>query len=251
MPKANLTKETMTVIDGRDGIIVRKHVYGIEAGRVLDVTDYNYDVVPCGTPVIKKLNGNEMVYKALVPTEGFVLPSGWSYAGIAAASVKKGQACPILVGGMVNEVALIENMKDFFPTPDRAVTIDDLAAIKAALPHIVWMSDECSDVAVTLTNVQYIYDATTWAANKAMLDDYYETHPDAAGADGTYPNIKWVVANFSNIAGTLVITYDGQVKTEVPGITTSSTYIIIDPLTDLNIQYASFDLTKLVLTVKP
>lgn len=240
----------MSVISGKDGIVVRKHVYGIEAGRVLDPTDFNFDVVPCGTPIIKKLVNSEMVYKALVPTEGFVLPSGWSYVGIAAASVLKGQACPILVGGMVNEIALLANMKEFFPTPDRALTVDDLTAIKSALPHIVWMSDECSDDVITITNVEYIYDATSWNAHKAMLNDYYATHPDAAGADGTYPNIKWVVANFSGIAGTLIITYNGEVKTEVPGITTNSTYVVIDPQTDLSIAYGSFDITKLVLTVK-
>ena len=144
MPKANLVQEKLNVLTGRDGIIVRKHIFGIEAGRVLDPTDYNFDVVPCGVPVITKAVDAEQVYKALVPTStGFTLPDGWEYAGIAEATVKKGQACPILTNGVVNDVALIENLKEVYGVA--TLTIANLTAVKSALPHIEWMRDECSD----------------------------------------------------------------------------------------------------------
>lgn len=250
MPKANLTKEAIEVLQGMDGIIIRKYIYGIEAGRVLDNTDYNYDVVPCGTPIITKLINNEQVYKALVPTEGYVIPSGWSVAGLASATVRNGQACPIIINGVVNEVALLANMKKVFPTPNRVLTIEDLAVIKSALPHIIFMSDECSDSARVISDVVYIYDETTWNANFNKLADYYAKNPEAAGHDGTYPNVKWVVANFNGLSGTMSVIYNGDVKTTIPGITAASTYVIIDPLGDLNIPYSSFDVTKLVLSVK-
>ena len=65
MAKLDLTKEKIEVISGKDGIVIRKHLTGIEGGRNLDVTNYTEDVIPAGVVVITNGKG---LYKPLVPT---------------------------------------------------------------------------------------------------------------------------------------------------------------------------------------
>lgn len=252
MNEVNYTKEGVNVKTEKDGIIVRKHIAGLAGGRALDMTGYSAKVVPCGLPIITDGNGN---YKPLVPTDdaangGFVVPAGYKYAGICGATVLAGKAVSVVVAGIINWVAMLAHIKEVLPTPNRVLTKDDLTAIAAALPHIIFECDEAGDMTVsTISNVVLIDSQEDFTANFSMLADYYAKNPNAAGHDGNYPNDPWVVANFSGLEGTMVVSYDGVVKAELPGVTKESTYVIISVAGDLNMELSAFDLTKLSLTV--
>lgn len=253
----NLNREDSKVLTGKDGIIIRKHIFGLEAGRVLNLDEvagapaYTQEVVPCGLPIITKAVDNVKVYKPLAPTVGFVLPSGWSFAGLAAATVKAGKPCPVIVAGVINEVALLSYMKECFDISNRVLTIADLADLKAALPQLMFVSDEAYDGSITTIAGAVLIDSQEdFTANFSKLADYYAKNPSAAGHDGTYPGDPWVVANFSGLTGTLTIAYNGTVKATVPGINPTSTYVIISLSGDLGMTTDGFDLSKLVLTVQ-
>ena len=251
MKEVNYTKEGVYVKTEKDGVIVRKCFSDLAGGRALDMTDYPATVVPCGLPIVTDGNGN---YKPLVPVDdaangGFVVPAGYKYAGICGATVLAGKAVPVIVAGVINWVAMLANIKDILPTPNRVLTKDDLTAIIAALPHIIFESDEAGDVTVsTITNVKLIDSQEDFTANFSMFADYYAKNPDAAGHDGTWPGDDWVIANFSGLAGTMVIEYDGAVKAEIPGVTETSTYVLISVVGDLGIT-SGFDLSKLTIKV--
>lgn len=248
MNPVNYTKDGVSVNTTKDGVIIRKHFHGLAAGRSLDMTGVTAKVVPCGLPIATDGKGN---YKPIYPTEGFVLPAGYHYCGVCGATVLAGKPVSVMDAGVVNDIALLAFLKEVCPTPNRVLTTSDLTAIKAALPHIIWENDEVADAtSTTLTSLVYIDSQEDFTANFSMLADYYAKNPDAAGHDGTYPNVHWVVGNYSGLAGTMVITYDGALKATLPGVTTSSTYVIIDPLGDLGVAYESFDLSKLVVKVE-
>lgn len=166
MSKANLMKDGDEVLTGRDGIIIRKHIYGLEGGRVLD-TDalksgndtiapaYTAEVIPCGIPVIFKRTEGVASFRALPPldiatTEGgtttttykFDLPDGWAYIGIAAATVKAGSPCPVMTNGVVNETAMLDYLQEIFPSAMETPTALSLSGLKTACPHLEFMSDE-------------------------------------------------------------------------------------------------------------
>lgn len=249
MDPVNYTKEGVFVNTSKDGVIIRKHFHGLAAGRSIDINGVTAKVVPCGLPIATDGKGS---YKPVYPTEGFVLPAGYHYCGVCGATVLVGKPVSIMDAGAVNEFALLAFLKEVCPTPNRVLTIADLAAVKTALPHIIWEKDEVADAtSTTITDVVYIDSQEDFTANFSKLADFYTKNPDAPGNDGTYPNVHWAVANFSGLAGTMVITYNGTVKATIPGgVTTASTYVIIDPLSDLGVAYESFDLSKLVITVE-
>lgn len=253
MTKAKFNKDGVAVVTGKDGIILRKHIAGYAGGRVLDMSGRTEQVIPCGLPIATDGKGN---YKPVFPVNdaangGFVLPSGFQFAGLCGATELAAKPVSVVTSGVFNEVALLANLKEICPTPDRVLTLSDLTAVKSALPHIIFESDEAGDHTVTtLTGLVYIDSQEDFTANFDKLADYYAKHPEAAGHDGTYPDIKWVVGNYSGLAGTMVIAYNGTTKATVPGITNSSTYVIIDPLADLGVAYESFDLSKLVITIE-
>ncbi len=146
-----------------DGIIIRKHIYGLEAGRVIDtdaiasvIEAYTADVIPCGIPVIRKEISGVPVYKVLPPkdvtvsdttTYKFDLPDGWAYVGIAAATVRKNQACPVMDNGVVNEKAMLNSLTKLFPSAMEVPTALSLSALKTACPHLQFMSDETMEAA--------------------------------------------------------------------------------------------------------
>lgn len=248
MSKAQFNKDAVAVVAGKDGIILRKHIAGLAGGRALDMTGQTAEVIPCGLPIATDGKGN---YKPVFPTEGFVLPAGFNFAGLCGATELASKPVSVVTAGVFNEVALLANLKELFPTPNRVLTLSDIAALKTALPHVIFECDEAgSPIVTTLSGLVYINDETSFTANFDKLADYFAKNPDKPGHDGTYPDVKWVVGNFSGLSGTMVIAYNGSVKAVVPGITTASTYVIIDPLSDLGVAYAAFDLTKLVITVE-
>lgn len=169
MTKVKFNKDAVSVVSGKDGIIVRKHIAGLEGGRVIDLTKlasggttliaaYEKEVIPCGIPIIGKTSDGVTTYKALPPTDvttvsgenstttyKFDIPEGWSYKGIAGATVLAGMPCPIIVAGVINEVAMLDNIKEMFPSAMETPTALSLSALKSACPHLIFMSDEAND----------------------------------------------------------------------------------------------------------
>ena len=166
MSKANLVKDVNEVVFGKDGIIIRKHIAGLEGGRVLDhaaisdvIDAYSAEVIPCGIPVISKTINSVKVFKALPPrdkttttgegqsattttTYEFTLPTGFAYEGIAAATVKASDPCPVMIAGVVNETVLLDSLKELFPSAMETPTALSLSALKSACPHLIFVSDE-------------------------------------------------------------------------------------------------------------
>lgn len=152
MAKLDLTKEKIEVISGKDGIVIRKHLTGIEGGRNLDVTNYTEDVIPAGVVVITNGKG---LYKPLVPTvtdgvASYTLPEGYKYVGIVECSILKTKSAAILTSGVVNESACP------FPITD---------AVKSALPLIQFVKDETEVEADTESTSTSAGSSSTSASN--------------------------------------------------------------------------------------
>lgn len=138
MAKAvNLTTEREQVLFGKDNVIIQKHIAGLPAGRALNVDGVDEKVLYAGHPIITDGNGN---YKPLtvytvdgVKSYGSK-PAGWQYAGILEHSMLTSKpSAAILIAGVVN---------------DAAVEIpygEHKAAIKNALPNIMFVKDEVVD----------------------------------------------------------------------------------------------------------
>lgn len=161
MSKANYMKDGDMILDGKDGIIIRKHIHGIFGGCVLETAAlvesdttlapaYTAAAFPCGIPVISKTVAGETTYRALPPlditaqgstTYKFDLPSGWAYAGIVEATVKVESPAPVMVSGVVNETAMLDSLKEMFPSAMETPTALDLSGLKSACPHLIFESD--------------------------------------------------------------------------------------------------------------
>lgn len=129
---ANLSNAGTQIITGNDSIVIKLNLESIEGGRTLDVTGYTPEVINAGHILIQEtatgnfkpmpLNGGSTAYAAL--------PSGHTYAGVLIASILTKKAfAGILVRGTVNPSA----------TPFDMTSI--LAAVKTALPHILFRAD--------------------------------------------------------------------------------------------------------------
>ena len=156
MAKAKFNNDGNTVVAGKDGIIVRKYIAGLEGGRALDLDGYALEVIPCGTPIASKTASGVTTYKPVPPkdvtassttTYGFNLPSGFAYVGIASATVKAGLPVPVVMSGVINETAMLDNMKEMFPSSMETPTALAVpSALKTACPNLIFMSDEANDV---------------------------------------------------------------------------------------------------------
>ena len=151
MANVNYVKEGTQVDATKDSVIVRKHIAGLAGGRALDLTGYTAKEIPCGLPIITDGNGT---YKPLAPadttvesvtTYGFTLPDGYSYAGICGASVLAGKGVSVVTAAVINETAMVANITEKFPSSMTTPNALSLSAIKSALPHIIWESDEAYD----------------------------------------------------------------------------------------------------------
>ena len=143
MVNVSLTKEREQIVFGKDSVIIQKHIAGIPGGRSLDVTDVTDEVLHAGHIIITDGNGE---YKPLkvVTNEGVKsydsLPEGYSYAGILYRSIlTKKPSAAIMISGVVNDAAV--------EIPYGA----HKAAIKSALPTIMFVKDEVADSTATST----------------------------------------------------------------------------------------------------
>ena len=72
---------------------------------------------------------------------------GFAYVGIASATVKAGLPVPVVMSGVINETAMLDNMKEMFPSGMETPTALAVpSALKTACPHLIFMSDEANDV---------------------------------------------------------------------------------------------------------
>lgn len=136
METINYVNDGTQVLGGKDGIVIRKHIAGIEAGRALNCADYPDEIIPAGIPVVTNGSGDYRPLKPAVTTnEGVTTttynkPQGYSYCGLAEATTTKKKAVPILTAGVVNEAAC---------------PYEITSEIKAALPHIMFVKDEAAN----------------------------------------------------------------------------------------------------------
>ena len=136
METINYVNDGTQVLGGKDGIVIRKHIAGIEAGRALNCADYPDEIIPAGIPIVTDGNGDYKPLKPAVTTsEGvttttYTKPQGYSYCGLAEATTTKKKAVPILTAGVVNEAAC---------------PYEITSEIKAALPHIMFVKDEAAN----------------------------------------------------------------------------------------------------------
>lgn len=127
MPQANLNRESISVSDGNDSIVIVKDLGDIPGGRTLDVSgvDSGTEYIRAGHIIVKDDTTN--VYSPLgVNNSAYVtLPTGKSYAGVLKASVLvKDPRAAILTMGQVNAAA----------SPYPVTT-----AIKKGLPNIQFL----------------------------------------------------------------------------------------------------------------
>ncbi len=135
----NLTSERKQILFGKDNVIIQKHIADLPSGRVLDTEGITEEVLYAGHPIITDGNGN---YKPLAvnTVEGVKsygsLPQGWNYAGILEHSMLTSKpSAAILISGVVNDAAV--------EIPYGA----HKAAIKSAIPTIMFVKDEVVDPA--------------------------------------------------------------------------------------------------------
>lgn len=115
---------------GNDPIVIRKHIAGIQGGKVLDVTGFTEEYIRAGHVAIHDTEKD--VYKPMPVKSGAydALPANCEYVGVVVAtkSVKE-PFVAIMYNGEVNDVAS--------PYP-----IDTIkAALKEAVPTLVFKHD--------------------------------------------------------------------------------------------------------------
>lgn len=115
---------------GNDPIVIRKHIAGIQGGKVLDVTGFTEEYIRAGHVVIRDTEKD--VYKPMPVSNGAYssLPGNCEYVGVVVAtkSVKE-PFVAIMYNGEVNDVASpypIDSIKD---------------ALKEAVPTLVFKHD--------------------------------------------------------------------------------------------------------------
>lgn len=110
---------------GLDPVVIRHFEYGIQGGKVLDLTDYKEEFIRAGHVIIKDTATE--VYKPMPVSDGAyaALPDGCEYVGVCAATVAAEYPfAGIMTKGEVNDTAS--------PYPVDAIK----AAFVAAVPCI-------------------------------------------------------------------------------------------------------------------
>lgn len=122
--------ETTVFDSGKDAVVIRKYLNGITGGVVLDVSNFDEELIQCGHVIIRDTTSGE--YKPM-PVSGKAygsLPTGCEYAGICMTTVPKDTPhVGVLTAGEVNDNAV--------PFPVDAIK----AAFKTAVPTIQWGHD--------------------------------------------------------------------------------------------------------------
>lgn len=132
MASANLAKEVEQFSTGLDSILIRRKGGRIIGGCVLDLSDWEGDVVKGGHVIIKQETDGISTYKPCpVSGEAFsAAPTGWEYAGVLVRTViKSDPRASVQYDGEINDKAM--------PYSIDAVK----AALKEAFPSLYFMHD--------------------------------------------------------------------------------------------------------------
>lgn len=128
--KQEMKSATEQVHFGNDSVVIHKFISDISGGKTLDVSGITDTIIKAGHIIITDGNGT---YKPM-PVNGDAyasLPEGFSYVGVLYRTILTSKpAASIMTNGEVNEVA----------SPYSVEAIK--AALKSALPHIVFVKDE-------------------------------------------------------------------------------------------------------------
>lgn len=115
---------------GNDPIVIRKHIAGIQGGKVLDVTGFTEEYIRAGHVIIHDTEKD--VYKPMPVKDGAydALPSNCEYVGVTVATKSaKEPFVAIMYNGEVNDIAS--------PFPVDGIK----AALKTAVPTLVFKHD--------------------------------------------------------------------------------------------------------------
>ena len=132
MAQINLVESQVDYSDGKDSVVIVTNLETIPGGKSLDTTGFGPTAIRAGHVIIKETATGE--YKPMPLTTNDTvygtLPAGHSYAGVLIASIPTDKPfAAVLMRGTVNPAA----------TPYAMTSI--LAAVKTALPLILWRQD--------------------------------------------------------------------------------------------------------------
>lgn len=132
MASANLAKEVEQFSTGLDSILIRRKGGRIIGGVVLDLSEWEEDVVKGGHVIIKQETDGIVTYKPCpVSGESFsAAPTGFEYAGVLVRTITKDDPrAAVQYDGEINDKAMpysIETIK---------------APLKEAFPSLYFMHD--------------------------------------------------------------------------------------------------------------
>lgn len=127
MPYASITRDSITLDDGKDSIVIIKALGEIPGGRALDVSAVSEDVnvIKAGHVLVKNDTTNVISPLSVDGTAYGAKPAGTSYVGVLKVSVlKSNPQAAIVTAGQVNAAA------SPYPVTDE---------IKTALPRIEFL----------------------------------------------------------------------------------------------------------------
>lgn len=132
MASANLAKEVEQFSTGLDSILIRRKGGRIIGGVVLDLSEWEENIVKGGHIIIKKETDGITAYKPNPVADGkfSTIPSGYEYAGVLVRTVTKDDPrAAVQYDGEINDKAM-------------PYSIDAIkAALKEAFPSLYFMHD--------------------------------------------------------------------------------------------------------------
>lgn len=133
MAVANLADTATTVDQSKDSIIIVDNFRAIRGGRTLDVTGFTDPVIKAGHVIIQETSTGNFKPMPISGNAYGTLPAGHTYEGVLVSTILTAKPfAGIMYDGTVNPTAVA--------TYGYAYT-SILAAVKAALPHLVFKAD--------------------------------------------------------------------------------------------------------------
>lgn len=126
-----MNSEVAAFSDGKDSVVIRRHISSVIGGAVLDCEGFTPDEIRVGHVIIRE-TAHPNHYKPLGITDGAYsdLPDEYEYAGVSTTSTtKENPLVGVMYAGEVNDVA----------SPYSVASIK--SALKTALPQLVFLHD--------------------------------------------------------------------------------------------------------------
>jgi len=133
MAVANLVDAGTTVDQSKDSIIIVDNFRAIRGGRTLDTTGFTDLVIKAGHVIIKETSTETYKPMPIASSAYSTLPSGHTYEGVLISTIPTAKPfAGIMYDGTVNPTAVAS-----FGYAYTSI----LAAVKTALPHLVFKAD--------------------------------------------------------------------------------------------------------------